>query len=158
MQLAAFLCVICVICGRIHASLLNLYCTNEPQCLPQISLIYADKPQNHTNLTNCLSLRNNAACCIPLRDLRYLRENIHIRVLNQSPKKNPQYLSQTTQISADKMQKLHTPSVSQLPFSVLFAWESAVYIYSNSRKLFPIHCVHNLLFPPVFSLCAIPVN
>ena len=23
----------------------------------------------------CLSLRNNAACCIPLRDLRYLREN-----------------------------------------------------------------------------------
>jgi hypothetical protein len=32
---------------------------------------------NHkTNLaTNCLSLRNNAACCIPLRNLRYLREN-----------------------------------------------------------------------------------
>ena len=26
--------------------------------------------------TNCLSLRNNAACCIPLRDLRYLRENM----------------------------------------------------------------------------------
>ena len=25
--------------------------------------------------TTCLSLRNNAACCIPLRDLRNLREN-----------------------------------------------------------------------------------
>ena len=32
--------------------------------------------------TNCLSLRDNAACCIPLRYLRNLRENIHIRVLN----------------------------------------------------------------------------
>ena len=44
----------------------------------------ADKTQNNkTALTSpiCLSLRNNAACCIPLRDLRYLRENIHIRVL-----------------------------------------------------------------------------
>ncbi len=25
--------------------------------------------------TTCLSLRNNTACCIPLRHLRYLREN-----------------------------------------------------------------------------------
>ena len=35
-----------------------------------------------TLTTNCLSLRDNAACCIPLRDLRNLRENIHARVLN----------------------------------------------------------------------------
>ena len=28
-----------------------------------------------TLITNCLSLRNNAACCIRLRPLRYLREN-----------------------------------------------------------------------------------
>ena len=37
-------------------------------------------------------LRNNAACCIPLRDLRdlrYLRENIHIRVLNLLYKETP---------------------------------------------------------------------
>ena len=34
-------------------------------------------------------LRNNVACCIPLRDLRYLRENIHIRVLNLSAQRNP---------------------------------------------------------------------
>ena len=65
---------------------------------------YADKTQNHNNITNCLSLRNNAACCIPLRHLRYLRENIHIRVLNQSTKKKPQYLSQ---IYADEPQN-HT--------------------------------------------------
>ena len=53
---------------------------------------YADKTQNHkTTLTtqNCLSLRNNAACCIPLRDLRNLRENIHERVLNLSAQRNP---------------------------------------------------------------------
>ena len=38
---------------------------------------------NKTTLTtNCLSLRDNAACCIPLRDLRYLRENIHPNLLN----------------------------------------------------------------------------
>ena len=40
------------------------------------------KRPNRNNLitiSNCLSLRDNAACCIPLRDLR---ENIHIRVLN----------------------------------------------------------------------------
>ena len=66
----------------------------KPQYLPLISQIYADetqKQQNHIKLTTtpiCLSLRDNAACCIPLRDLRYLRENIHIRVLKQSPKKN----------------------------------------------------------------------
>ena len=36
------------------------------------------KPQNNKislPQTTCLSLRDNAACCIPLRDLRYLREN-----------------------------------------------------------------------------------
>ena len=54
MQLAAFLCVICVICGRIHARGLKQSAQMKPQCLPQISLIYADKPQNHTNLTNFL--------------------------------------------------------------------------------------------------------
>ena len=37
---------------------------------------------NHNNIPICLSLRDNAACCIPLRDLRNLRENIHARVLN----------------------------------------------------------------------------
>ena len=44
----------------------------------------ADKQQNlkTTLIPICLSLRNNTTCCIPLRDLRNLRENIHMRVLN----------------------------------------------------------------------------
>ena len=55
----------------------------------------ADKQQNlkTTLIPICLSLRNNTACCIPLRDLRYLRENIHMRVLNQSANKKPQEVS-----------------------------------------------------------------
>ena len=64
MQPAAFLCdlcVICVICERITRKSTQSIYTKKPQCIPQISLIYADKPQNHINRTNCLSLRNNAA-------------------------------------------------------------------------------------------------
>ena len=100
MQPAAFICVICVICGRIFTQEYSIYIAQtKPQCLPQISLIYADKTQTtKTTITaiisqpspTCLSLRNNAACCIPLRDLRNLRENIHMRVLNQSANKKPQ--------------------------------------------------------------------
>src|SRR5574344_2065595 len=65
----------------------------KPPSLPLISQIYADKPQNNKiALTSpiCLSLRNNAACCIPLRDLRHLRENIHMRVLNLLAQIKPQ--------------------------------------------------------------------
>ena len=65
---------------------------------------YADKTQNHNNITNCLSLRNNAACCIPLRNLRYLRENIHVRVLNLSAQMKPQCLPQISLIYADETQ------------------------------------------------------
>ncbi len=56
-------------------------------------------------------LRNNAACCIPLRDLRHLRENIHIRVLNLSAQTKPQCLSQITQIIADKTQNNNNQTV-----------------------------------------------
>ena len=66
----------------------------------------ADKPQNQdykiatiTRTTNCLYLRDNAACCIPLRDLRYLRENIHIRVLNLLAQRKPQCLPQISQMT-----------------------------------------------------------
>ena len=94
MQPAAFLCVICAICGRITRKRTQSICTEEtPIYLPLISQIYADKttkPQNSINLTTsptCLSLRNNAACCIRLRHLRDLRENIHARGLYLSAKK-----------------------------------------------------------------------
>ena len=50
MQLAAFLCVICVICGRIFTQeySINIHRRN-PNVLPQISQILADKTQNNTN-------------------------------------------------------------------------------------------------------------
>ena len=70
-----------------HASVLNQSTQKKPQCLPLISQIYADKQQNRKTSPNCLSLRNNAACCIPLRHLRYLRENTHPNLLNQSTQK-----------------------------------------------------------------------
>ena len=52
----------------------------------------ADKPQNYNNpktklATNCLYLRDNAACCIPLRNQRYLREN--------NTQEYPSYIAQT---------------------------------------------------------------
>ena len=50
----------------------------------------------------CLSLRYNAACCIPLRHLRNLRENIHARGLNLYCTNEPQCLSQIPLIIADK--------------------------------------------------------
>ncbi len=49
--------------------------------------IYAVSLPINKQTTTCLSLRNNAACCIPyLRNQRYLRENIHIRGLYQLTK------------------------------------------------------------------------
>ena len=50
---------------------------------------------------NCLSLRDNAACCIPLRDLRYLRENntqedsINIAQTNPSVSRRSRRFTQT---------------------------------------------------------------
>ena len=45
----------------------------------------AKQQQQQQPQTTCLSLRDNAACCIPLRDQRYLRENKQARVLNRNP-------------------------------------------------------------------------
>ena len=125
MQLAAFLCVICVICGRItRKRTQSIYKQGNPNISPAD---HADlrrqppnnnNPNNHTTNTTCLSLRNNAACCIPyLRDLRYLRENntqedsinlrenIHARGLKlYTNKETPIYLPLITQIYADKTQ------------------------------------------------------
>ncbi len=88
MQLAAFLCVICVICGRITRKSTQSISTNETPVFSRRSRRFTQtKPQTtittKTTITaiisqpspTCLSLRNNAACCIPLHDLRNLREN-----------------------------------------------------------------------------------
>jgi hypothetical protein len=82
----------------------------KPQCLPLISQIYADKTpkqQNHIKLTTnpiCLSLRNNAACCIPLCVICAICGRIHARVLKLFPQMKPQSLPQISQIYADKTQ------------------------------------------------------
>ena len=105
MQLAAFLCVICAICGRITSKLTqSIYIEETPISPADLADLRRQNPkqQNNNTQTICLSLRYNAACCIPLRHLRYLRENIHIRVLNQLPKKKPQYLLQIPLIKQTK--------------------------------------------------------
>ena len=56
--------------------------------------------------------------CIPLRNLRYLRENIHARVLKQSAQTKPQCIPQISQIYADKPQNNKTALTSNyLSFS-----------------------------------------
>ena len=87
---------------NIHMRVLNLLAQIKPQKSPaDLADLRRQNTNSKTTITaiisqpspTCLSLRNNAACCIPLRDLRNLRENIHVRVLNQSPKKASQYVS-----------------------------------------------------------------
>ena len=61
------------------------YSINIHRRNPSISRRFTQtKPKTTLISPNCLSLRNNAACCIPLRDLRHLRENNHTRVLKLS--------------------------------------------------------------------------
>ena len=57
-----------------------------------------------TITTKMKYLRNNAACCIPLRPLRYLRENIYASVLNLLYDETPINLSQISLIYADEPQ------------------------------------------------------
>ena len=76
---------------NIHVRGLNQYCTNETPMSPADHADYRRQTPKTTITTKCLSLRNNAVYCIPLRDLRNLRENIHVKVLNQSAQKKPQY-------------------------------------------------------------------
>ncbi len=107
MQLAAFLCVICVICGRINIQLTQSIYTEETPISPaDLADLRRRNPktQNYINLTICLSLRDNAACCIPLRNLRYLRENIYPNLLNLYTQTKPQYFPQISLIHADKQQ------------------------------------------------------
>ena len=78
-------------------------------CLPQISQMTqtnhkTQSSNNHNNHNNqpvfICGIMQLAA--FPLRDLRNLRENIHMRVLNQYIQKKPQCLPQISLIYADK--------------------------------------------------------
>ena len=51
MQLAAFLCVLCVICERIFTQEYSIYLHKETPMSPADLADYADKTQNHINLT-----------------------------------------------------------------------------------------------------------
>ena len=104
MQQAAFACVICVICGRITRKSTQSIRTDEtPVCHADLADLRRQTPNNKTALTipTCLSLRNNAACCIRLRDLRNLRENntqedsIYIAQMNPNVSRRSRRLSQT---------------------------------------------------------------
>ena len=85
MQLAAFVCVICAICGRIITQEYSIETPKSPADLAD-NRRQTPKQQNSLNLKQPVFLCEIIQpCCIPLRYLRYLRENIHVRVLNQSP-------------------------------------------------------------------------
>ena len=77
------------------------------------------KSQNSLNLKQSVFLCDIIQpCCIPLRDLRHLRENIHIRVLKQFAQTKPQSLPQISQIYADKSQNNKTALIlNNLSFS-----------------------------------------
>jgi hypothetical protein len=78
---------------------LNQSANKKPQYLPQIPLIYADKPQNNktaitaTTTPTCLSLRDNAALAAFVCVICVICGRIHARVLNLSAQKKPQYIS-----------------------------------------------------------------
>ena len=79
---------------NIHARRLNLYCTNEPQVFSRRSRRFTQtKPQNNkTTLTspNCLSLRDNAACCIRLCVICVICGRIYIQTYSINPhRRNP---------------------------------------------------------------------
>ena len=67
---------------------------------------------NHNNIPICLSLRDNAACCIPLRDLRYLRENNTQEYSIYIAQMKPQCLPQISLIIADKQQNRNNLTLS----------------------------------------------
>ena len=96
MQPAAFLCVICVICGRItRKRTLSILLKWNPSIsrwsrrFTQTNNKTTKQQQLQQPQTTCLSLRNNAACCIPLRDLRNLRENTRKKTQSILHKRNP---------------------------------------------------------------------
>ena len=63
---------------NIHARVLNLSTQKKPKYFPaDLADLRRQTTKQPLPQTNCLSLRDNAACCIPLRHLRYLRENKH---------------------------------------------------------------------------------
>ena len=75
---------------NIHARVLNLSTQKKPKYFPaDLADLRRQTTKQPLPQTNCLSLRDNAACCIPLRDLRYLRENNTQAYLINPHRRNP---------------------------------------------------------------------
>ena len=130
MQLTAFICVICAICERIFT---QEYSSYHQRKYPNVSRWFTQAPPNKSNNLNEILCEIMQLCCIPLRNLRYLRENIHIRVLKQSPKK-PQCIPQ---IYADETQN-HTNcklSFSTTSESCIFQQNTCIVM----KNLLPLH-------------------
>ena len=83
---------------------IKLSAQTKPQYRPQISKMTQTNPKTtltqkqhkHQPVFLCEIIQ---LCCIPLRDLRYLRENIHMRVLNLLAQRKPQCLPQISQMT-----------------------------------------------------------
>ncbi len=96
----------------------------------------ADKPQNYNNpktklATNCLYLRDNAACCIPLRNQRYLRENNHMRVLKL-------YCTNETPMSpADLADDADEPQNQDYKIATITRTTNCLYLRNNAACCIP---------------------
>ena len=98
---------------------------------------HADNRRQTPNYINYInrklkSLRNNAACCIRLRDLRNLRENNHARALKQSAQTKPQCLPQISLIYADIAIVLNRRFKQHFKSAYLFLRSSARKLCINS--------------------------
>ena len=83
MQLAVFLCVICAICGRINTQEYSI--NHQRNHLMSLLDLHRRIPISRI-IQSVFLCEIIQLSCIPLRNLRDLRENIHVRVLKQSPK------------------------------------------------------------------------
>jgi hypothetical protein len=106
MQLAAFLCVICAICGRIFT---QEYSINPHRRNPNVSRRFRRFTQTNNKQQNSLYLKQIVFLCVIMQLAAFLcvicviYERIFTRVLNLSTQmKTPVYLPQISQIYADK--------------------------------------------------------
>ena len=118
MQPAAFVCVICAICGRITRKSTLSISTNETPKSPADLADYRRQNHETTLTTICLSLRDNAACCVPLRDLRYLRENNTQEYSINQHIQTPISLPLISQIYAEKYNCGKPYYISALKFTI----------------------------------------
>ena len=75
---------------------------------------------NLTTNPTCLSLRYNAACCIPLCVICVICGRIHARVLNLSAQKKPQYISRRSRRFTQTKPQNHKTALTSPPHQPVF--------------------------------------